>query len=164
MNYSSLSESFKDDLEFLWNFPEKERRAILPYLTEIYKTETEADHEIALDKTIKEIGGNAEENLRIIRFLLYIYRSWNPVQDTPANFVKDLEDLHMIPVEKREDVLEFLLEFFSIIEADNPRRLKKAHAGMILPSFIGLHAIVEFRPIIKQPFGSTLNTSIMIPN
>ncbi len=160
MNYSRLSKSFKEDLEFLWNFPEMERRSILPYLTEIYKTETEADHEIALDKAIKEIGGNAEENLRIIKSLLYIYSSWNPVHDTPSNFVKDLEDLHLIPVDKREDALAFLLEFFSIVEADNARRLKKASAGMILPSFIGLHAIVDFRPIIKQPFGTTLNNRV----
>jgi len=160
MNYSSLSESFKEDIEFLWGTPENENKAILPYLTEIFKTETEADHEIALDKAIKEIGGNTEENLRIIKLLLYIYKEWNPIQDTPSNFVKDLEDLHLIPVEKREQALAFLLEFFSIIEADNARRLKKVHAGMILPSYIGLHAIVDFRPVIKQPFGSTLNNRV----
>jgi len=160
LDYSDLTESFKENLEFLWEFPEEGRKAILPYLTEIFKTETKAEREIALDKAIKEIGGNTEKNLRIIELLLQIYSSWNPIQDTPSNFVKDLEDLHFIPIEKRDDVLAFLLEFFSIVEADNSRRLKKIHAGMILPSFIGFHSIVEFRPIIKKPFGTSLNNRI----
>lgn len=138
MDYANLSENFKENLEFLWNVPKKERRAIFPYLIEIFKTETKAEHEIVIEKAIKEIGGNTEENLRIIELLLNIYNSWNPIQDTASNFVKDLEDLQLIPIEKREDVLEFLLEFFSIIESDNTRRLKKFHASMVLPSFIGV--------------------------
>lgn len=160
MKYVGMPERFNEDLKFLWDVPDNQRKAIFPYIAEIYKTETPADREIALDKAIKEVAGNAEDNLRIINLLLFIYSSWNPLQDTPSNFVKDLDDLHLLPIEKREDAMAFLLEFFSIIEADNTRRLKKMFAGSVLPSFIGVDTIVDFRSIIKQPYGSTLDDRI----
>lgn len=158
--YARLTDRFKEDLTFLWDFPDNQRGAFLPYIADIYKTETPADRQIAVDKALKEIGGNAEENLKIINLLLNIYSAWNPMQDTPSNFVKDLEDLHLLPVEKRDETLAFLLEFFSIIEADNTRRLKKIFAGSVLPSFIGIETIVDFRSIIKQPYDSIIGRNI----
>lgn len=158
--YASLPDRFKEDLMFLWDFPDYQRRAFLPYIADIYKTETPADRQIAVEKALKEIGGNAEENLKTINLLLYIYSSWNPIQDTPSNFVKDLEELHLLPDENRDETLAFLLEFFSIIEADNTRRLKKIFAGSVIPSFIGIETIVDFRSIIKQPYDSIIGRDI----
>lgn len=160
MGYVSLPDRFKEDLMFLWDFSDNQRRAFLPYIADIYKTETSADRQIVVEKALKEIGGNAEENLKIINLLLYIYSSWNPMQDTPSNFVKDLEDLHLLPVEKRDETLAFILEFFSIIEADNNRRLKKIFAGSVLPSYVGIETIVDFRSIIKQPYDSIIGRNI----
>ncbi len=160
MKYAGLPDRFKEDLQFLWEVPDHQRKAILPHIAEIYKAETSADREIVLDRVMKEVGGNVEDNLRIINLLLFIYSSWNPVQDTPSNFVKDLDDLHLLPVKERDEAMAFLLEFFSIIEADNTRRLKKMFAGSVLPSFIGVETSVDFRSVIKQPYGSTLDKRI----
>jgi hypothetical protein len=160
MGYASLPDRFKEDLTFLWDFPDNQRRAFLPYIANIYKTETPADRQIAIEKALKEIGGNADENLTIINLLLYIYSSWDPMRDIPSNFIRDLEDLHLLPVEKRDETLAFLLEFFSIIEADNTRRLKKIFAGTLLPSYVGIETIVDFRPIIKQPYDSIIDRKI----
>lgn len=160
MNYVKLPERFEEDLAFLCDFPDNQRRAFLPFIADIYKAETPADRQIAIDKALKEIGGNAEENLKIINLLLYIYSSWNPTQDTPSNFVKDIDDLHMLPVEKRDETMAFLLEFFSIVEADNPRRLGKLFATTLLPSFISIETIVDFRSIIKQPYATIIGRNI----
>ena len=160
MNYLELPQRFEEDLVLLWDLPADQRRAYLPYITGIYKTETPADRQIAIDKALEEIGGNADENLKIINLLLYIYSSWNPTRDTPSNFVKDIDELHMFPVEKRDEIMEFLLEFFSIVEADNPRRLEQFFAESLLPSFTHIQTIVDFRSIIKQPYSTIIGRNI----
>ena len=160
MNYGNLPEEFEKDLVFLWGFPDDIRRAFLPLIADIFKAETLADRQIVIDKALEEIGGNAEENLKIINLLLFIYQSWNPTQDTPSNFVKDIEDLHLLPVERRAETMAFLLEFFSILEEDNPRRLKKFFARAVLPSFTSIETIIDFRSIIKRPYVSIVGRNI----
>ncbi len=158
--YAKLKNEFKEDIQFLWNLPNEQRKAIIPFIKELYKAETEVEWETAVERALSEIEGSSEENLRMINILIYIYREWNPISDTPSNFLKDLEELHLIPEEKKEDVKSYLLEFFSIVETDNLRRLQKIYAGALLPSFKAIQSIVDFRPIFKNPYGSNLDYNI----
>lgn len=158
--YARLKKEFKEDIQFLWNLPNDQRKAIIPYLNKLYKAETDAEWEIAVERALSGIEGSSEENLRMIHILIYIYREWNPISDTPSNFLRDLEELHLIQEENRKDVESFLLEFFSIVESDNLRRLQKIYAGALLPSFNGIQFIVDFRPIFKNPYGSGMDHNI----
>jgi len=158
--YAKLRKEFKEDIQFLWTLPNDQRKAIIPFINELYKAETSSEWEIAVERALSEIEGSSEENLRMINILIYIYKEWNPTSDTPSNFLKDLDELHLIHEDKREDVESFLLEFFSIVESDNLRRLQKSYAGALLPSFIGIQSMVDFRPIFKNPYGSGIDYNI----
>ena len=105
---------------------------------------------------MSEIGGNASEILRALRVLQFISAQWDPVNDTPENFLRDLDELSLISQEKEEESTAFLLEFLSELQKDNRRRLQKMHANALLPSFMGVTTLVDFRAVMERPFGTGL--------
>ena len=59
----------------------------------------------------------------------------------------------MVPSDKAEDAKSFLVDFLAEVEKDNIYRLEKWFSGRLLPSYQGCSALVDFRAVMKNPFG-----------
>jgi hypothetical protein len=158
--FADLPKEFLEDFDILWKLPKEQRNSLIPNVSRIYKAETAGQTKLQRDKAVTEIGGDPTNLLKVLKLLNYIYREWNPIYDTPENFLKDLAELKLIPPDRAEDAKEFLLDFLSEIQRDNVRRLEKMYAISIIPVFEGVTAVVDFRAVVKQPFGTGLEDKI----
>ena len=159
-NFAGYTKKLKEDFETLWSLPPDQMTMLIPYASEVFKAETTGDAKKAQEKAVEEIGGNASDILTSLSLLVFINREWSPVFDTPEGFIKDLNELNLIPSEKGEDINTFLLEFLSEIESDNTRRLEKMYATSLLPSLTTTTTLVDFRPFFDRPYGTGLEDSI----
>jgi len=143
---------FKENLDLLWSLPQKRKMQFIPYIPLIVHTLTTVDSDRCIEKINEKLKGNTEENLKIISLLCDIYEQWHPAKDTPANFIKDMEELNLFPKTKSDEAKTFMLEFLSIIEQNNLKRLKDYFISRGLPQLSGYDYAVDFRPLIRQPF------------
>lgn len=156
-NFTDLERDFSEDFKLLWTISKEQRAALIPKSVLLFKARTTVDSKRIMDQAVSEIGGNTANVLKCLRLLRFIFRAWNPVSDTPENFIKDLNELDLLPEAEIEDAEEFLMDFFSHVQDDNDRRLQKLYANSILPSFKGFSTLVDFRAVISNPFASDLN-------
>ncbi len=154
-NFASLDKSFEKDFKILWSLPEKQRNALIPWVIKIQKERTTGKKDGEREKAIKVIDGVSNNILIGLKLLGFIYHEWNPTQDTPENFLKDLGDLSLIPPKKVDEAKNFLLEFLSRIQHENLQRLENIFSQSIIPYYKGTYTVVDYRGIIKNPFGST---------
>lgn len=159
-NYADLPKEFREDLQALWSLSAQQRKALVPHVGTLAKVEIVGRFQAALDSAVSEIGGDSPSLLRALKVVLFIFKSWNPVNDTAEGFLRDLGELGLIPEEHRDEVTAFLLDFLAVVEADNTRRLEKMHAASLLPNFRGVEAVVDFRAVISKPFGSGLEDKL----
>lgn len=159
-SFADLPQEFKGDLITLWELTEKQRSALIPFAAELAKAETTADTKKITDRAITDIGGNAPDVLRSLKLLHFISRQWNPVNDSPENFIRDLSELSLIPASRLDEAKRFLLDFLGELQKDNSRRLQKIYANSVLPSFIGLETLIDFRAIIEHPFGAGIDDKL----
>jgi hypothetical protein len=158
--YADLPKEFREDLETLWSLPRKDRDALIPHVSAIYRTSTVGEKKVAMDKAVTGIGGNAAHLLRALKFLLYVHGEWNPVLDTPEGFIKDLAELRLIPSAKAKEAKEFFVDFLGEVQKDNQRRLEKMHASSVLASYVGCTTLVDFRAVIDKPYGTGLDDNL----
>jgi hypothetical protein len=152
--FAQLSKEFCEHIELLWELTSEQRKAIIPHVSLVYRTQTIGEKEAATEDAVKSIGGNAANILKLLTLLLYVYGEWNPIFDTPEDFVRDLRDLGLIPEDKAEAAGDFWIEFLSEVQSDNTRRLEKMYASSLLPSYKGCSTLVDFRAVIRNPYGS----------
>ncbi len=153
-NFANMPKEFREDFQILWDLPSEKRNKLISKVVEIYKTDISGEHQELLEKAVFEIEGNAPNLLRALKLLLFIYSAWNPIKDEPAEFLKDLIELQLLPSSEIDEASDFLLDFFTEIQKDNDRRLRKIYAGSMLPNYIGITTTVDLRAVIKNPYGS----------
>ena len=159
-SFADLPREFKEDFEGLWSLPEKQRSALVPYVSQLAKAETTGDTKRIIDAAISQIGGDAPTVLRSLKVLNFISKQWDPINDTPEDFLRDLNELSLIPSEQVDEAKRFLLDLLAELQKDNTRRLQKSYANSLLPSFIGIEALIDFRAIIERPFGVGIDDTI----
>ena len=159
-SFPDLPKDFKEDFERLWALPEEQRSALIQYVTELARAETIGDTKRITDRASNEIGGDIPDVLRSLKLLRFISRQWNPVNDTPENFLRDLSELALVPSDRLDEAKRFLLDFLSELQKDNYRRLQKIYANGILPSLAGIEALIDFRAIIERPFGAGVDDKL----
>ena len=159
-SFADLPQEFKDNFITLWDLKEKQRSALIPFAAQLAKAETTSDTKRVTDKAITEIGGNAPDVLTALKLLYFISKQWNPINDTPENFIRDLSELSLIPTDRMDEAKRFLLDFFGELQKDNSRRLQKLYATRILPSFLGVETLIDFRAIIERPFGAGIDDRV----
>lgn len=158
--FANLSNEFRDDFKVLWEIPEKDRAELVRYVSELSRAETKGQAEKLMDRAVTEIGGNSANLLRAVRLLNFISEEWNPVLDTPENFLRDLAELEFVPPSRAEEAKDFLLDFLTEIQKDNARRLEKMHARSLLPHYAGTTTMVDLRAVFRNPFGVGLEDRI----
>lgn len=158
--FADLEKEFSEDIKILWNLPEEQRVALIPKVDLLFKSRTSGDMKKIMDQAVSEIDGKTVELLRCLKLLHFIFREWNPISDTPDDFIKDLNELNLLPDKGIENAEGFLLDFFLQVQRDNDRRLQKLYANSILPSYIGCTTLVDFRAIIRNPYGSGLDDEV----
>lgn len=158
--FADLPQEFRDDFATLWDLPEQQRTRLTAYVSELFKAGTTGQCKKITDRAVSEIGGPAPPILRLLKLLQFISQEWNPMNDTPEDFLRDLGELALVPSEKAAEGHRFLLDFLSVVQADNQRRLQKIYASSLLPSLVGVSCLVDFRAIMERPFGSGLEDAI----
>ncbi len=151
--YATLEKVFQEDLKKLWELPQNARNALIDHVANIYKAETETIEEARIEKAVYEIGGDSAKVLKVLSCLRFLYSEWNLFLDKPDDFLRDLGDLSLVPKEHAEEAKVFFLEFLKKVESDNPRRLEKYYANALLPSFTGINTKIDFRAMIREPYG-----------
>ena len=150
--FPDLSKDFREDFAVVWNLPENQRLALIPYVLESLKTKTTGERKEVVEKAVYEIGGKAPDLLRAMKSLVFLSREWDPTQDTPENLLKDLGELALIPSERAQEGKRFLLDFLNEIQKDNVRRLHKSYAGSLLPYLESVSTLIDFRAVFEKPF------------
>ena len=159
-NFANYSKDFRDDFAVLWRLPEQVLMGLVPLIPRLAKTRTVGEKKVAMDNAVAELGGSPADVLNALNLLLFIYGQWNPIRDTAESFLKDLGDLSLVPEEKVELAKPFLIEFLSAVEKDNTYRLEKIFAAQLLPCYEGCSTVVDFRAVIRHPFGSGLEDDL----
>ena len=158
--FAGLPKEFQEDLSVLWKLPQQVRMGLIAHIPKIAKARTSGQKKIAMDEAVEELEGNSADVLKCLRLMGFIYEEWSPIYDTAASFLKDLADLYLIPEEKVEEAKDFLIEFLAEVEKDNKYRLEKMFASSLLPSLEQQTTLVDFRAVIRKPFGTGLKDDI----
>jgi len=151
-SFTNLSKEFREDFDILWQLPEEQRLALIPRVFAISKAVTSTEIQELMEKTISEIGGDIPKLLRVLGLLRYISSEWNPLWDTPENFFQDIAELKLIPPEKAEEGKTFLLELLNGLQQDNVIRLNRMYAGSLLPNFVSITSIIDFRAVFDTVY------------
>jgi len=159
-SFADLKKEFHEDFDVLWRLTPESRSFLLPAMSRLAKCRTTGDKKAQIDRVVSEAGGNAGEVLSAVKILRYIYQEWNPIRDTSESFALDLADLGLMPEEKNHEAREFLEKFLSWIQSENDSRIGKMFASSLLPSYIGCETLVDFRSVIRNPYGSELDETI----
>lgn len=158
--YANLPKDFLEDFKVIWDLSSKQRKEIIPGISQIYKTNTNAEADEIKTKLVESVDGDPKTLLKAIKALLFLYRSWNPLHDTAEGFLDDLDTLSLIPSKNKEAATSFVLEFFSAVSQDNLERIQKSAAMTAIPTFSGLSGVVDFRPFFDKQFGSDITYKI----
>ena len=148
--FANLRKDFSEDFSTLWELPDKHRLALIGYVSQIAKTTTTDDKKKLMEAAALDIGGDIPNLLRSMQVLTFVSSQWDPMHDTPENFLKDLEELELIPEEKSDEARKFLQGFFHEIQRDNLRRLQKMYANSLMPSLEGISTLVDFRAVFDK--------------
>ena len=151
-SFADLPKEFIEDFNILWNLPENKRFSLIPHVINLRKTETTIDKKNLLDKIFTEIGENTPDILRVLKLLEFIYIQWDPTRDNPENFLRDINELELIPSNKADEGERFLLNFFNELKNDNKRRLQKIFSNSLLPSLESMITLIDFRAVIENPY------------
>ena len=150
--FTDLPPEFQEDFLILWNLSEDTRNALITYVSRIYKEKTTAGKKTIIDEAVSVINYEIPAILKTIKLLTYIYSTWNPFQDSSENFIKDIEELDLIPKEKAEEGKKFFEAFINEIKGDNTRRLQKMYAGSHLPNIEAIDTVTDFRAVFKNSY------------
>jgi len=150
--FADLPEEFSNDFNLLWELSSETRHALIPYIPQMHKAETLDEKKKIIEEITVQIKEDFPKLSRVMRLLSFLYKQWDPIEDTPESFLNDLEELSLIPADKAESGKEFLLNFLNVICEDNRRRLRKSYATSLIPNYIGYLGVVDFRSVIENPY------------
>lgn len=157
-NFTNLDvDKFQQHLATLYNLTEEEQDKLIEGLLQVVRKNTVGEVDEVIESTIQEIDKPKDELLKAFSILRYIYNEWSPISDFTDLLLKDLQELDLIPEkdgEEETNTYEFFLRLFSAIEEDNKHRMKKLYKASGVPNYIGLSAIVDFRPYFDAPYGT----------
>ena len=159
-SFADLPKEFTDDLRMLWSLSQEQREGLIPAALELLRADTSHDHDTALEQSVANLGGEEAELLKALKAVFFICRNWVPFEDTPEAFIADLKSLRLLPEEGQAASVSFLLELLSALQEDNVRRMQKRYADATLPSYVGMSAVVDIRPVFAQPFGTRGHTKV----
>ena len=159
-DFAGMHERFKEDFDTLWGLSAEQRHALIPHVSRIFQTRQVGQHKIATDAAVSDIGGESGDILKALSILLYIHREWRPYRDTSEDFLRDLAELRIIPEEKTEEASLFLRDFLAAVEQDNKRRMEQSTTTSMLPYLKGCDTLVDFRAVIRNPFGTGLDDRV----
>ena len=148
---AGVREEFTEHLSHIWAMSAEQQEHLLESFPTIVKAETGTEQAIAQQKIVEQVGGEARKTLQAINVLHYIYQKWDPLRDDSKSVRKELKDLDFLP-EDDTGAEKFLTKFFAFIEEDSSRRQRKAVTEAILPSLVGIMAVVEHRAVFDGRF------------
>lgn len=151
---ASMSEHFKKHLNVVWTYPRARKEALLAAMPAVVQAITERDEWSAREQAVKSLGGDTNEALQAVEVLKYIGKKWHPLRDLPSVAIQDFLDLDLVPKEPKQksEARWFLLEFFNFLQEDSVRRTDVTFARSLLPSLVGVSAVVDHRAVIESEF------------
>lgn len=152
-NAASHKDSFREDLDRIWNMTNEDRNVVLEGIKKIIPCKTGNEEALEIQKTVQAFGGKPDEALHAVNVLKFCASQWDVFRDTAADVLSDLRDVGYIPEGEQQSVAEdFLDAFFSFLERDATRRRKLRYANALLPGLVGFEAVIDHRVVMKSIF------------
>ncbi len=159
-NFPSFDERFEEHLRLVWAIPKDHRQKLVDGALEMLRAETTGEEKTAREKAIEGIPGDQADLVKAVNVLHFIATEWNPVTDTSEAVLADVRQLGLLPTDQAREIEDFLLRFFSALGEDRSRRLRKIFASSVVPNYLGVTTVVDFRFVFDNPYGSGRHDTI----
>ncbi|MDP8205346.1 MAG: hypothetical protein P9L92_01680 [Candidatus Electryonea clarkiae] len=151
---ATLDEKFKEHLDLVWTLGKKNQQNILSELPSYLLSITDSEEAEAREQIIASLDGDPQDVIKAFHVLEALAKLWNPRNDTVDATLEDIQILHVLPEDEqiKNEAIAFLKEFYTILENDSDRRLRKSASAEILPYLVSCTTSIDFRLVLKDKF------------